>query len=488
MINLISRKNTRLPLAANCSFLANLNFQKDITTKVKNTSISLTKRNFTEDNDKKQIIDDKDLYVDHLKKNQEYYANDNQYLQRVIKIERTLTPEEQIASQTVYNNIQSKIKAKLFEKTQKPEKEKQKAAAKEDSIIITEYHKPEEFLKKIIKETSNKKLSDYISEEQREGAEEKYKEINYNYFKQKEVYTRAQIYGVKSKINKASAADPEWGTNLHRKFLQRNFLKRNNFLYDLDNKQKLKEPFDIDDKKINYNFLKSLKLDEPILIYESFLKSLKPMISAKRHFIAYGLMLPYAYSMFFFNYEFLFSMKMHWNLPHVLTNATFIGFMYNYNLMRYYNRALVTQIKYNGKADSVLLYTHRGFNNGVLEVEHQVADLFGFKKASWITGDYIYIKSRKKPNILYLVPMKGIFHEREAFENIFGLIIDDSEEIEKKNNDQRERRLFNEDAAKEVQQENLMNVDINVSGEKGKTDEVCNEAIGQSNKKVKEKE
>lgn len=405
---------------------------KNFSTIAKNSSeksnISLTlitKRNFTKHN-KKQI---NKSYEDQLKKNQEYFSNDTNYLQRVIKVEKTITPEEQMSQSLFYNennqNTKSKIKFTNKENQKQENEEKQKK---------TEDLKPEDFLKKAIKETANKKLSDYISEEQRESAQEKYKEINYNYFKQKEVYTRAQIYGVKSKIDKASKEDPEWGTNVHRKFLQRNFLRRNNLFYDFE-----KESFD--DKKINYDFLKSLKLDEPILIYESFLPSLKPMISAKRHTIAYALMLPYAYFMFFFNYDFLFAAKVPQNFAHIMTNAVFIGFVYNYYLMRYYNRALVTQIKYNGKNDSVLFYTHRGFNNGVLEVEHKAADLFGFKKDSWITGDYIYIKSNRESKILYLVPIRGIFHEREAFENIFGMIVDDSEEIEKKRKADGEKRL-----------------------------------------------
>ena len=412
LMNKLKKDNSRIMSNCTANSLNNLT-KKNFSFFTRNSSaksksiILITKRNLLKKN---KIADGIKEYKENKKRNQQYFDEDKEYLNRVIEVEETITSEN---------------------KMNEDSENKKKNDNKENNNLNNKAQKQEEFIKKVIEETSNKKLSDYISEEISESAQDKYKEINYNYFKQKEIYTRSQIYGVKSQIEKASKADPEWGLNVHRKFLQRNFLKKNNLFYDFE-----KESFD--DQKINYDFLKSLKLDEPILMYECFLPSLKPMISAKRHAVAYAFMLPYAYYMFFFNYDFLFSTKSPQNYAHLITNLIFIGLFYNYKLMRYYNKTLVTQIKYNSKNDTVLLYTHRGFNNGALEVEHKVTDLYGFKKTSWINRDYIFIKSKVEDKVLYLVPVKGIYHEKVAFENIFGVNVNENKNYEDKNKMQKD--------------------------------------------------
>lgn len=436
--------------------IATKNFRNKVTnhTETSNNSISITSRNFAENNNKKQY----DPFKNKLK-NKEYFKNDTDYLKRVVKVQEKITPEELKDEKPFNDEKQNKNQVDVNTDNQRESK--------------IEDQKPEEFLKKIIEETSNKKLSDYITDEKLESAQEKYKEINFDYFKQKEIFTRSQVLGVKSKIEKASKADPEWGMNLHRKFLQRNFLKRNNIFYDFE-----KEPFE--DKKINYDFLKNLKLEEPILIYEGFLQSLKPMISAKRHAIAYGLMLPYAYLMFFFNWEFLFSATLSKNFGHMITNLVFIGFVSNCHLMRYYNKTLVTQIKYDGKDDSVIFYTHRGFNNGILEVKHKVGDLFAFKSNSFFLRRDIYIKSVKDPNILYIVPVKGIFHEREAFNNIFDINVNESpEESKRKKKEGVEKKKQNPDP-QEKTEENKDNAETSKNNEEP--------IIGENYQKKKDKE
>lgn len=351
--------------------------------KTRNINI-LMNRNFADINRKENELK---VQEEIFKGNKQNFPKDKENLKKEINVKEPISPIEQMNS----NHKNKQEEQKIFEDAN-----------------------PEEALKRFIKESENKKLSDYVSEELRESAQEKYKEINFNYFKQKEVFTRAQILGIKSNLEKAAETDPEWAFNMHRKFLQRNFLKKNNIFYDFEKEE-------LDEKKINYEFLKSLKLDEPIILYECFLPNLKPMISAKRHAFCYGLLIPYIYLSFFFNYDFLFSNNYPAYFPHLLVNSVFIGFIYNYKLMRYYNKTLVLQIKYNGKEDTVLFYTSKGLKKGTLEVKHKVSDLYGFKKDSIMNDDYVYVKSKTDSKILYLIPSDGIYHEREAFQNIFGL-------------------------------------------------------------------
>jgi hypothetical protein len=86
--------------------------------------------------------------------------------------------------------------------------------------------------------------------------------------------------------------------------------------------------------------------------------------------------------------------------------------------MNFYNKTLVTQIKYRGIDDKLIIYTHRGFNKGVMEIEIDIDD-FVIIKNNWFLGNYYYIKGKKNENFLYLIPTKGIFHEKEVFDYLF---------------------------------------------------------------------
>lgn len=282
---------------------------------------------------------------------------------------------------------------------------------------IDKINDSEEFEGGVIKENKVKKLEDIILQEREESAQEKYKEINLEYFKQKEIETRSQIYSIKDKLNKASKSDPEWGLNPQRKFLQRNFLKKDNVFYDF-NKEEL------DDKKINYDYIKSLNLSEPITLYESFLTALKPINTVKIHTIIYGLMLPVIYYNFFFNYEFLFSAHFSKNFSHILSNAVFLFFLANFKLLQFYNKTLVTQIKYNGIDDTIIFYLFKGFNKNLIENSHKASELYAFRNTSVLIGDFIFFRSKVDKKLLYIAPVQGIYHEQEVFQNIFGLQFD----------------------------------------------------------------
>lgn len=270
---------------------------------------------------------------------------------------------------------------------------------------------------------NNEKFAQILKEEKEETPQEKYKEIfDDTYFQNKEIFTRQQIYSIRRKLRKLSKADPEWGIGLHRKFLQRNFLKRENNFNNADD--------EIKGRQFDLNFIQSLKLTEPVAIYESLTHSLSPYRSTKRHFVVYAILLPYLYINFFFNYDFLFSFKAGFNFAYPLLNVTFFLFMLNLKYFNFYKNGLVIQLKYDPQENVLLFYTHKYFRKGVNIKKVRLDDVYAFQKKSFSIGEYIFVKLYSKDSEIFLFSQDGIWHEKELFENIFNFNIEKFDKVD----------------------------------------------------------
>ena len=267
-------------------------------------------------------------------------------------------------------------------------------------------------------------MIDFINEEKDASPQEKYKEYSTEYFKAKEAFTRSEIYSMKKKLEKAGKSDPDWQLNLNRKFIQRNFLNKENIFYDFEKEKK-------EEKIINYEFVKNLNLIEPLMIYETYYKSYKILYKIKRKFMIYCFITSAAYYKFFFNYNFLFA---HNFTAYLVTNTAFIMLVIYWNLIKFYNKTIVLSAKYDNLDDSVIFQTHRYFLKGGATHKIKVSDIECFKKKVFTLGDYIFVRSKSDKKLLFMLFREAIWHEKEVFENIFNISVDLKED-KKENKD-----------------------------------------------------